>query len=132
MGVPHGDQGLDDLDMIIEGDHGDAVIRAKALDDADRAFEGGLEGVAAHGARTVDDQGEVKRSALGGSGVFGDGLGRSDETDEDVRRIGGGTEEALFQGQDFDGGGVHRSDHGKTTMHTTRKLSTPPEHLFCY
>ena len=101
MGVADCDQGLDDLDVIIEGDHGNAVIRAKALDDADRTFEGGLEGVAAHGAGTVDDQGEVKRSTLGGSGVFGDGLGRSDETDEDVRRISGGAKGESFVGTDF-------------------------------
>ena len=132
LGVADGHQGLDDVYLVIEGHDGNAVIRAEALDDPDGAFEGGLQGGAAHGAGAVDDEGEVERGTLGRGHVLRGGLGRGDETDEDVRRLGGGPEEALFQGQDFDGGGVHRSDHTKTTMHTTLKLSTSPEHLFCY
>ena len=103
------DQRLHDFDVIIERDDGDAIIVTEAADDADGAFEGRGDGTAGHRARAVDDQGEVEGSAGGLRDVRG--FGRGDETDEDMRRISGGAEEALLQGQDFDLGWVHGRNH---------------------
>ena len=95
--------------MIIERDDGDAIIVAEAADDAHGAFEGGSDREAGHRARAVNDQGEVERGARCLAEVGG--FGRGDETDEDMRRISGGAEEALLQGQDFDLGLVHGRNH---------------------
>jgi hypothetical protein len=114
--VAFGDRGerLYDFDVAVEGDHGDAVIGAQAADDADGAFEGGLQRASGHRTRAVDDQGEVERGAGSSDGLGR--LARGDDADEDVRRFGGGTEEALLQGQDFDLGLAHgwRQDHHHT------------------
>ena len=105
LAVGHRGQRLDDFDSFVEGDDGHAVIVAQAADDADGAFEGGLERAAGHRAGAVDDQGEVERGA--GSGDDVSRLAGGDDADEDMRRFGGGAEEALLQGQDFDLGLAH-------------------------
>ena len=110
------DQRLHDFDVIIERDDGNAVIVAEAADDANGAFESRGDRAAGHRARAVNDQGEVE----GGARSLGDvrGFDRGDEADEDMRRISGGAEEALLEGQDFDLGLVHGRSH--------RHHSVPP------
>ena len=103
------DQRLHDFDVIIERDDSDAIIVAESADDADGAFEGRGDGTTGHRARAVNDQGEVEGRARGLRDVRR--FGRGDETDEDMRRISGGAEEALLQGQDFDLGWVHGRNH---------------------
>jgi hypothetical protein len=102
-------QRLDDFDGAVESHDGDAVIGTKAANDACRAFASGFEGLAVHRAGAVDHKGEVEGGTGSLSGIGG--LGRGDEADEDMRRISGGAEEALLEGQDFDLGLVHRRNH---------------------
>ena len=102
-------QRLDDFDGGIEGHDGDAVIGTQAADNTRRAFEGRFERATAHRAGAVDDQGEVEGCAGGLSDIRR--FDRGDDTDEDMRRIRGGAEEALLEGQDFNLGLVHGRSH---------------------